>query len=81
MHLMNLLTTILLIADVFCLAAAVAVLIFYLVFALVKKNKKEPAKTYVVKGLLNCVYWLMACVIITWVLKMGFSVSAKMHSL
>lgn len=81
MHLMNLLTTILLIADILCLVAAVVVLVVYLIIALVKKIRKEPAKTYVIKGLLNSVYCLMACVVITWLLKMGFSVIAKMHSL
>jgi len=81
MHLMSLLTTILLILDILCLVAAAVVLVVFLIMALVKKIRKQPAKKYVINAFLYCIYCLMACVIITWILKMGLSVTQKFMSL
>lgn len=78
---MNLLTLILLIIDVLCMVAAAVVLVVFLIIALIKKIKHEPAKNYVINGILNCLYCLMACVIITWLMKMGLSVGAKFRAL
>jgi len=78
---MSLLTSILLILDILCLVASVVVLVAFLIIALVKKIRKEPAKKYVIKGLVYFIYCLMACVIVTWVMKMGLSLSAKMRAL
>lgn len=78
---MSILTTILLILDILCLAAAAVVLLVFLIIALIKKIKKEPAKEYVVKAFLYCIYCLMACVVITWIMKMGLSAVAKFRAL
>ena len=78
---MSLLTSILLILDILCLAAAVIVFVTFMIIALIKKIRKEAAKKYVINALVYSIYSLMGCVVITWIMKMGLSLTQKMQAL
>lgn len=78
---MSVLTVILLVTDILCLVAAAFCLVTFLIIALIKKIKKEPAKKYVINAFLYCIYCLMACVVITWLMKMGMSIGARFRAI
>ena len=78
---MSLLTSILLILDILCLGAAVIVFITFMIIALIKKIRKEAAKKYVINALVYSISCFMDCVIITWIMKIGLSLSQKMQAL
>ena len=78
---MSLLTSILLILDILCLGAAVIVFVTFMIIALIKKIRKEAAKKYVINALVYSIYCFMGCVVITWIMKMGLSISQKMQAL
>lgn len=81
MHLMNILTTVLLILDILCLVAAAVVFLVFLIIALVKKIRKQPAKRYVLNALIYAICCLLGCVVITWLLKMGISLTSRFRAL
>lgn len=81
MHLMNIMTSILLILDVLCLVAAAVVFLVFLIIALVQKIRKQPAKKYVINAFIYAICCLLGCVVITWLLKMGISITSKFRAL
>ncbi|MCQ2572616.1 MAG: hypothetical protein MJ182_01845 [Treponema sp.] len=77
---MSLISIILLILDMVCLAAAIVVFLVFTIRAVVLKIKKQKAKPVFMKGLLYTIYCFMGCVVITWIMKMGLSIIGKIRA-